>query len=107
MLASPSIFESSNPRPSHRPYPFPLDPPPIIIHPAKPIHARWTVFSSPNSDHPPNPMNPGRGLKFDDLQPFWLVELTLKFGELDIEVTAHYHLQSPPQSIFTKDIIVN
>ena len=82
------LLASSNPRPSHQPYPSPLDPPPIIIHPAKSMRVLCTLSSSPNSVYPPNP---GGGLKFVDLQPCWLVRLTLRFGELDIEVTTHYH----------------
>ena len=72
------LLGSSNPHPSHWPLSFPLDPPPIIIHPANPIHVLWTLSSYPNSHHPPNPTNPGGGLKFVDLHPFWLVGLTFR-----------------------------
>ena len=46
------LLASSNSHPSHRPYSCPLD----------------SLLSS-NSDHPPNPTNPGGGLKFVDLHP--------------------------------------
>ena len=61
------LLGSSNPHPSHWPLSFPLDPLLIIIHLANPIHVLWTLSSSPNSHHPPNPTNPGGGLKFVDL----------------------------------------
>ena len=77
--ASPAglLLGSSNSRPSHWPLSFPLDPPPIIIHLAY-IHVLWTLSSFPNSHHPPNLTNPGGGLKFVDLRPFWLVGLTFR-----------------------------
>ena len=41
------LLGSSNPHPSHWPLSFPLDPPPVIIHPANPIHVLWTLTSAP------------------------------------------------------------
>ena len=56
------FLASTNSLPSHQAYPSPLDPPPIIIYPANPIYALWTLSSPPNSDHPPNLTSPSRGL---------------------------------------------
>ena len=72
------LLGSSNPHPSYWPLSFPLDPPPIIIHPANPKRVLWTLSPSPNSHHPPNPTNPGRALRFVDLHPFWQVGLTFR-----------------------------
>ena len=49
----------SNPHPVRAPLSLPLDPPPIIIHPAYPI----PVPSPPNSNHPLNPHEPGWRIK--------------------------------------------
>ena len=58
------LLGSSNPHPSHWTLSFPLNPPPT-----NPIHVLWTLSSSSNSDHPPNPNNPDGGLKFVNLNP--------------------------------------
>ena len=68
-LHSPAglLLGSSNPHPSHWPLPFPLDPPPIIICPANRTHLLWTLSSSPDSHHPPNPHESRWGIKISGL----------------------------------------